>query len=403
MSATNYDTTAEGNTEAEKQSMNLEPVIWKRRFLMRLNAEIRWNIVTLGFIILLVFIPLIIGLRIMQLPYFAISPGSAQSVNEAIYISKSTDYPTFLNTAGDFSFVTARVTSKLSPFDWIAAKLSPNTRILHVKTLGEDAPKNREERIRVGRIQIVNSQNTATLLALEILGIEIKEIYLGNRIFKVENCADAFNKLMENDIIIAADKVPALNGAQLNDILATKSVGDSITLTVQRNGETKDISIILGSRNDSCLSSLFEGAPPSTNQVAIGISIDQLIELDLPIDVEFSTGNIGGPSAGLAFTLGLLDLLEPGDLTNGKKIAATGIIYRNGVIDTIGGVEEKRIALQNQGYDIFFVPKSQLDLVNNTDPSLEVIGVSTIFDVLEELEKRGGDPLDTYRDNNDQI
>jgi PDZ domain-containing protein len=124
--------------------------------------------------------------------------------------------------------------------------------------------------------------------------------------------------------------------------------------------------------------------------------------IDLPFEVDIDTGDIGGPSAGLAFTLALIDELSPGDLTGGRDVAVTGTISLDGSVGAIGGLPQKVSAVRQNGYDLFLVPASQPEL---DDPEqlqrlediaqgdVEIVPVESLDDALAALAARGGDPI----------
>lgn len=382
---------------------NTKPKRWVRKFPFNASPEVRVNIFGILFAVVIVSFAGFVALYTARLPYYAVAPGSVHAVSQAIRISESDQYPLYPNQQGGFGFVTASVSGRLSPLEWINSKFTEGAQIFHVNTLGEDPPSNQERQI-TGRIQIINSQMTSVLLAFELLGIEVQELPEGLRIAEISECSGSLNILQPNDVIIGGEGQQIVLQSQLADLLTNKSAGDNLSLTVRRGVEQLELNFTLNARNEPCLLEFFntdtsspgEATDTTNNSPAIGITLIQIIRIETPIDVEFFTGNIGGPSAGLSFTLGLLDILEPGDLTGGKRIAATGTIDRSGRIGDIGGVQEKMISVKRQGYDLFFVPKNQLDQIKNIDSSLEVIGVETITDVLVALIERGGDPLDTY-------
>ena len=104
-------------------------------------------------------------------------------------------------------------------------------------------------------------------------------------------------------------------------------------------------------------------------------------------------GNIGGPSAGLAFTLGVIDELNPGDLTGGRKIAATGTIESDGSVGDVGGVVQKTAAVRRAGAIAFLVPPGEYaDAVKNAGPKLKVIKVTSLEQALDALKGLGRRP-----------
>jgi PDZ domain-containing protein len=107
--------------------------------------------------------------------------------------------------------------------------------------------------------------------------------------------------------------------------------------------------------------------------------------------VSVNVNNIGGPSAGLAFTLGLLDTLSGGNLTGGRTISATGTICANGSVGDIGGLPQKTVAVENAHATVFLVPADQVNQAKQkATSSLHVFGVSTLAQALQDLESLGG-------------
>ncbi len=389
---------AQSGSKKEKiqpPSGNSNPQIrkWQRKFPFNISPEIRWQALGLAFISFFIAFFAMVGLDTARIPYFALSPGNVLSVQQAIQIDSSTNHPIYHEDAGgNFGYVTARVSSSLSPLEWINHQLNSDTRVIHNKELGEDAPAP-EVRREIARQEIRNSQATATLLALDILNIDVPIVNLGLRIREVHECVPAYQTLRAEDIILELDGISTLSSSALSEELAKKEAGQIIVMTLDRSGSIiEDVEVELSSRNNPCLSDSFEDT--ADNGPALGIIITEILEYQPPVDVNFGTGNIGGSSAGLAFALGVLDLLEPGDLTGGRKVVATGAISRNGEVSAIGGLPEKLISAERRGYSVFFVPASQLSEIEGKNKDVQIIGVATIYDALDYLSQTGGDPVD---------
>ena len=108
---------------------------------------------------------------------------------------------------------------------------------------------------------------------------------------------------------------------------------------------------------------------------------------ELPIDVTLNVENIGGPSAGLAFTLSVIDALTPEPLTGNLDVAATGTIHHDGTVGPIGGVPQKAHSTVRAGTDLFLVPASQADeAAAVAEPSVTVVGVETLEEALAAIE-----------------
>ncbi|MGA2295244.1 MAG: PDZ domain-containing protein [Acidimicrobiales bacterium] len=127
------------------------------------------------------------------------------------------------------------------------------------------------------------------------------------------------------------------------------------------------------------------------NQSWLGITIEDGVSYALPGKVSINTANIGGPSAGLAMTLTIIDKLSRGSLTGHRVIAATGTIAPNGQVGDVGGVAEKTVAVQRAGATIFFVPDVEVSTARGAaGPGLRIIGVNSLHQVLTDLQRLGG-------------
>jgi Lon-like protease len=134
------------------------------------------------------------------------------------------------------------------------------------------------------------------------------------------------------------------------------------------------------------------GCGPATKATAyLGIETAQQIDWDFPVKVSVHTADIGGPSAGLAMTLGIIDKLSGGDLTGKRTVAATGTIDAQGDVGDVGGVAQKTIAVERAGATVFFVPPQEYSAAMSKDtPQLHVYAVSSLDQALQILKRLGG-------------
>ena len=131
--------------------------------------------------------------------------------------------------------------------------------------------------------------------------------------------------------------------------------------------------------------------PPSKPTAFLGIDPQTKQDWDFPVDVKINTPQIGGPSAGLAMTLGIIDKLSSGRLTGHRVIAATGTIDQYGNVGQVGGVPEKTIAVERAGATVFFVPKPEYAQAEaRATTQLHVYGVNTLDQALRILKRLGG-------------
>ncbi|WP_411349704.1 PDZ domain-containing protein [Paenibacillus sp. WLX2291] len=193
-----------------------------------------------------------------------------------------------------------------------------------------------------------------------------------------------------NTWIHAGDKFVQVDGQniasfeQLERVLNSKKAGDIVKTVIDRAGTTVNQNITL---------TQFQNADGKT-RVGFGVSIGEVQKIipdDPAHEVKFANTSIGGPSAGLMFTLEIYNQLTSGDLTRGYRVAGTGTIDANGQVGMIGGVQHKVVAAQNNGATIFLVPqgnyndaKAQLDKMHST---LKLIPVNTLDDALQALSE----------------
>ena len=125
----------------------------------------------------------------------------------------------------------------------------------------------------------------------------------------------------------------------------------------------------------------------------LGITIQTLNTWRFPLDVRINTQSVGGPSAGLAFTLALVNALSPGDVTGGRPVAVTGTINEDGTVGQVGGIPQKAITAQRSGAVALLVPSGQEQAARAQAPGLRVIAVRTVDDTLAALHQLGGVPV----------
>jgi PDZ domain-containing protein len=165
----------------------------------------------------------------------------------------------------------------------------------------------------------------------------------GVRVALVYGQTHAAGKLKPDDVIVAADHKPVHSTLDLHEIVARHKVGDVVPVTFVRKGVRHTVSIATSAD------------PFDSTRAVIGFQPQPAIQLDVPFQIKFDLGEVGGPSAGLAFALQILE--ERGrDVDHGYKVAATGVIAPDGSIGPIGGVKQKVIGARQTHVDVFVVP-----------------------------------------------
>jgi Lon-like protease len=200
-----------------------------------------------------------------------------------------------------------------------------------------------DERRQADRRAMSRSQEVAAAVALRAAGYKVITRPIGALIEQVDPNAPAAGELRAGDVIIRADSTRVRGPADLRRAVGKHKPGEPVTLVVRRGDSQRRL--VVRTRAD----------PAESGRAIIGVLVDQEATIKLPRRVKIRAGNIGGPSAGLAFALDVLE--EVGrDVDGGHKVAATGAIALDGSIEPIGGVRQKTIGVRRSGIDVFLVP-----------------------------------------------
>ena len=239
-----------------------------------------------------------------------------------------------------------------------------------------------EERRRVNQELMSQSQEVATRVALEHLGYDVMSPG-GALVAEVSEGSAADGVLEAGDVVLQANGTSIATASDLVDAIRSHLPGDEMTLVIDRVDVSADqtFTVTLGDNDGVAL---------------LGVATDDYIDLaDLPFDVTVDSQNIGGPSAGLALTLSVLDLLTPGDLTGEVQVATTGTIDPTGRVGPIGGIEQKAHAVLRAGIDVFVVPENHVaDALSVVGDRVTIVGVETLDEALEALAGLGGNALE---------
>jgi len=188
------------------------------------------------------------------------------------------------------------------------------------------------------------------------------------------------------DVLQANDRIVSLDGEAIDSfeslvgLLVGRRAGEQVGIEAIRNVDGEEVllqeSIILGTR--------------SLERAGLSQVATQFRDAELPFDVGFTTEDIGGPSAGLAFTVTVLDVLTEGDLTGGANIVVTGAIQRDGSVTPVDGVRQKAYAALEDDADIFIVPEANLAEALETGVDLRIESVTSLTEALDLIADFGG-------------
>jgi PDZ domain-containing protein len=309
---------------------------------------------------------------------YALAPGGTLPVQGAITVKAPATQ--VHNHLGRILLVTVSLRS-VQPFTYVFDQLDPNVQVVNQRDLiGNSKPSQQGQ---VDAVQMDTSTQTAAVVALQRLGYKVTIQDVGTLVADVQAHSPADGHLVPGDTITAIDGTPTPSNDVLEKVIRSHQPGQTVTLAVRpATGADRTESVRLGQSPPSL------GAP----HAFLGISTDTKQEAKLPFNVTIDPGNIGGPSAGLAFTLGVLDKLSTGDLTGGRVIAATGTINPDGSVGPIGGIVQKTAAVRKAGAVAFLVPSDEYaQAVQHAGSHLRVIKVNNLGDALNALRSLGGD------------
>ena len=325
-------------------------------------------------IVVLVVLLLVVAASSITLPYYAVAPGSARQVNDLVRVPKERAFP----PRGRILMATVSLRQVRLP-DAIAGWLDSDTDVVPQEQILGSTPRNQYS--RQNRELMDDSKQAASVVALRHLGYPVTESGTGALVSAVERGSPADGRVSPDEVITGVDGRPTMLASQTVDAIRARKPGDTVLLEVKSPaGATRAEHVVLGSN-------------PHRPGGFLGVFVrtkDQ--RFDFPFDVNIESGEVGGPSAGLAYTLGVLDSLTAGELTGGKRVAATGTIALDGEVGNVGGVAQKTAAVRAAGADYLLVPADEFsEARSHAGGKLDVIKVASLSEAIAALAGLGGD------------
>jgi PDZ domain-containing protein len=312
---------------------------------------------------------IVLALNFYRLPVVALSPGPAEDVLSRVKITGST--PVY-ESKGDLYLTSVGIDDDVRFYEALLDLANHDVQMLPRADLypGNESP---QEIDRQNTIDMDTSKVNATVVALRELGYRIEPT--GTQVQEVGSDAPATGKLRVADVILRVDGHKVRSTKEVRAAISKHRPGDKVTLRIRR--DHVDLDVTVGTRAS--------GDDPGRAQ--IGVVLRELFD-HLPVDVKIDTEGIGGPSAGLMFTLSIIDKLTKEDLTGGRRIAGTGEILLDGQVGRIGGIGEKLVAARRQGATVFLVPEGNCDEARHAAPDgLHLVKVATLQDALTYLRQ----------------
>lgn len=228
------------------------------------------------------------------------------------------------------------------------------------------------QRRRSSLNEMSRSQLIAIAVALEELGREVEVTPAGAEVVLVQPGSPAEGQLEVGDVIVEAEDEAVESIEDLRRALADVVPGDRVALTVEREDERVELRPATRAADDD------------PDRAVVGVHVQDALEFDFPLDIEIDAGAIGGPSAGLAFALDIVDELGE-DIDRGRRIVATGELTLDGEVLPIGGIKQKAIGARDSGADVFLVPDANAEDAREEVDGLEIVAVSSLDDALSAL------------------
>lgn len=346
--------------------------------------------------LLLVLILIGASIRIQR---WELAPGEAMPVSSRITFAavKGGKTPERHRAPNAIRFVTA-FTGQVSILDSVIGWIDPHVKIeTYLEHFGTRTPSTSR---RLGYQAMVGAKQIAEYVAMTKLGLK-PELRNGRVLIEELVCqgapdsGSACKTLDVGQTITHVDGVPTPTLIELARELAGRKVGEKVVVTVlpyDSSGATPDPSKAVKK------AITLMPSPEQPDRAIIGIVPADTRTVSLPFEVRISTSDIGGPSAGLAFTLALLDELTKGNLMGKGGVVATGTINEDGTVGAIGALEQKAVAVRNAGATLFLVPAGQSDEEISqaqaaAGKKVKIVRVGTVDDALAALRAHGGDPF----------
>jgi PDZ domain-containing protein len=351
--------------------------------------------IVVGTVVALLLVLVIVASRI-DLPYYALSPGDASSVGPLVTVPAD-----HAHQVRGKVLLTDVLEARVTLLNYLPFRWSSGTDIIPAgEILGPATPP--DQLAAQGYLEMAQSQSAAKAAAFTRLGYAVPEHDAGTLIFAVQPGAPASAVLKVGQIVTAVGSVPTPNTCAFVGAVHALAPGTDVTLSVEQStvttnaviqpGPTVQETVRLGRQPKGAVASGCPGITGPT-RAYLGIEIETQQDYTYPFRVTVDTTNIGGPSAGLAMTLAIIDKLYDGDLTGGAAVAATGTIDPEGDVGPIGGVKQKTVAVERAGARAFLVPAGQNYVTAKAaaaGSSLRIYSVATLAQALNDLEHLGG-------------
>jgi PDZ domain-containing protein len=342
-----------------------------------------------------IIIALVLGLHAWNISEYALTPGNATPVAPLVKI-----HGVATNPRHDTIMLADVYLQSLSAWQWLTMHFQSHVQFVPAAALVDPGIPN-DELGAQGFLEMRDAKQAAEVTAFRTLGWTVPATRTGSIVNGVVSPSPARSAGVHvGDEIVAVNATPVRSTCELIGDVHDLAPGTSVRLQIERVKISDAGTLSWGPVQDL---SVKTAAVPSSVGVSgctgltgrprswLGVSGEDGFSYRLPATVSIDTANIGGPSAGLAMTLSLINELSSGSLTGHHVVAATGTIDVKGDVGDVGGVAEKTVAVQRAGASYFIVPEVEVATARAAaSPGLKILGVTTLSQALRDLRRLGG-------------
>ncbi|MEI2440260.1 PDZ domain-containing protein [Priestia megaterium] len=328
-------------------------------------------------LVYLAVIAVVAMLCFYPLPYYITKPGMAEELAPIIKVEDG------YHEKGTFMLTTVRM-GRATPLSYGLAKIQDFHEIFPTKQILQQGESDEDYSTR--QLHMMDtSKNAAISVAYEAAGKSVSYLNKGVYVTYVVENMPAHGKLHVGDVVTKVDGEKIQTAEDLINYVSTKKAGDPVSIYVKRDGKESKHTLKV------------KAFPDEPKRVGLGIALETNQELKVKPDIHIDTEKIGGPSAGLMFSLEIYNQLVKEDMTKGHRVAGTGTINDKGEVGPIGGISQKIVAADKEGAEIFFAPNEKgaagsnyreaVKTAKKIDSDMKIVPVDSFSDAVTYLEK----------------
>ncbi|MGI9146610.1 MAG: YlbL family protein [Chloroflexota bacterium] len=297
-------------------------------------------------------------------PYFVITPGGTYDIGSRLRVPDEQRRP-----MGRMAF-TAVYEQEASWSEVARTQLFGHAEL--VPAAAVRPPGTTQEQVNQTNKRLIDeSKPIAAVVALRAAGYTVDITGQGAQVESVLAGLPAEGVLQVGDVIVGIDGQTIDTTSALIGSIRQHQPGDHLSLSILRGGQRHDVQVATAA------------SPTEPGRPVVGVTISTyLYDVRMPFPVDIESDNVGGPSAGFMFALGILDAITDGDLTRGYYLVGTGTIAADGSVGAVGGAAEKALAAEQDGAQVFLVPKDDYDEAQRWAKQLRIVPIERFEDAI---------------------